>query len=263
MVLLYQPAEESGEGAARVLDDPKFQPLRPDYAYGFHNLPGESLGAVLSRPGVMTCASRGLHAVLRGRGAHAAHPEHGVSPTLPMCRIVEGLTALPSIPDLRNRVVQVTVVHARLGEPAFGIAPGEAEILATLRTEADSDMERLAERAEKLVRDLATLAGLGYEIEWKDVFTAGVNDPGAVEVVRCAAEQTNLAFQLMDEPIRESEDFGRFTAASTGAFFVLGSGKKAPPLHDPDYDFPDPLIGPGVRLLRALVDEVLGPPERR
>jgi amidohydrolase len=263
VVLLFQPAEETGEGAARILEDSQFEALQPDYAYGFHNLPGESLGTVLTRPGAMTCASRGLRAVLRGRGTHAAHPERGVSPTLPTCRIVEGLLGLPSIPDLRDRLARVTVVHVRLGKPAFGIAPGDSEILATLRTEADPDMDRLADRATKLIREQATLSGLAFEMEWRDVFTAGVNDPVAVAVVRRAAERLDLSYQLMEEPMSESEDFGRFTSSTTGAFFGLGAGKKTPPLHDPEYDFPDALIGPGVRMLKSLVDEVLGQPEPR
>ena len=54
-----------------------------------------------------------------------------------------------------------------------------------------------------------------------------------------------------------SEDFGHFTAGGRGLLLGLGAGMETPPLHSPLYDFPDELIGPGVRLLEALTREAL------
>jgi len=74
-VLLFQPAEETGEGAARVIADPQFTLIAPDFAVALHNLPGRPLGSVVVRRGAFNCASVGLIARLRGRTSHAAEPE--------------------------------------------------------------------------------------------------------------------------------------------------------------------------------------------
>ena len=72
LVLLFQPAEETGAGARAVLDDPAFAALRPDYAFALHNMPGLPLGAVAVAPGPVSCASVGWRIAVAGREAHAA-----------------------------------------------------------------------------------------------------------------------------------------------------------------------------------------------
>ena len=70
VVLLFQPAEEDGSGAASVLADPRFSGIRPDWAFALHNMPGYPLGHVVVAPGPANCASEGLRVVFRGRTAH-------------------------------------------------------------------------------------------------------------------------------------------------------------------------------------------------
>jgi len=91
VVLLYQPAEEVGEGARRVLDDPAFESLRPDRVFALHNLPGFELGEVVLRAGPLASASRGLVATLDGKTSHAGEPELGQSPALALARAIAGL----------------------------------------------------------------------------------------------------------------------------------------------------------------------------
>lgn len=256
VVLLFQPAEETGAGASAVLADPRFAEIQPDVVYALHNLPGFPLGEVVVKDGSFNCASRGLTARFSGRTSHAAEPENGLSPAGAMAATVTGLT------DLRlegsGESAFVTVVGARLGEKAFGTAPGEAEVYATLRTESDEAMADLVTRAEDLVREAAARDGLRCEIAYEDVFAATANAPEAVERVRRAVSRLGMTVREMDCPFRWSEDFGRFTATCQGALFGLGAGEEHPALHHPDYDFPDALIETGAELLVALIDDVLG-----
>lgn len=62
----------------------------------------------------------------------------------------------------------------------------------------------------------------------------------------------------LPSPVKAGEDFGLFGSRFPSCLVGLGAGKETPVLHSPDYDFPDDLIGPGVALLRALVDAALG-----
>ena len=66
VVLMFQPAEETGEGAARVVADPGWAQLAPDRVFAFHNLPGQAEGLVSIKQGSFTCASRGMAVALQG-----------------------------------------------------------------------------------------------------------------------------------------------------------------------------------------------------
>ncbi len=256
VVLLFQPAEETGCGAATILADPRFDEIRPDYIFGLHNLPQHPLGQVLIRPTEFAAASKGMIVRLKGATSHAAHPEHGISPALAMAQIITELTTLPQQPWFQDFVL-VTVVHARLGEVAFGTAPGEAEVLATLRSYQDADMERLTNSAVELVHQAAQASQLDVEISWTDQFPATINHPNAVDLVRQAAQDCDLSVEEMSHPFRWSEDFGHYTRQCCGAFFGLGAGQQQPQLHNANYDFPDALIEPGVRIFSAIAHNLL------
>jgi amidohydrolase len=253
VVLLFQPAEETGEGAAAVLADPRFAALQPDYAFALHNVPGFPLGQVLLREGPFSCASRGMVIELSGTTAHAAQPETGVSPAAAMCRIIAGLSDLPADVRRHDEITFATVVGARLGEKAFGTAPGQAAVWATLRSETNAGMQGLIDHAESLVGATSAASGLQAAIRYEDVFPATVNAAAAVAIVRRAVADLPLA--ELARPFRWSEDFGHFTAAFPGALFGIGSGEQSADLHNPDYDFPDPLIAIAQGLFLRVIEQ--------
>lgn len=257
VVLLFQPAEETGQGAITMISDPKFKQLRPDYVFALHNMPGEDKGTVCIRAGVFNCASVGMIIRLAGKTAHASRPEDGKNPALPMCKIIQELTALPSASEFKDIFSLVTVVFARLGEGSFGTAPGEAEIRATLRCEEDRVMELLMQKAGHLVAKCAASLGLQHNIRWCEEFSASVNDERAVEIVCAAAQKAGLKVASLKRPRRWSEDFGQFSARFPGAMFLLGAGKTCPPLHSPAYDFPDDLIEIGLTIYWQVINHVL------
>lgn len=254
VVLLFQPAEETGDGARRIVASPDFAAIQPDYAYALHNLPGRPLGEVSVRSGAFTCASRGFIVRLNGLCSHAAQPELGRSPAMAMCRILQGLKRLPQqLPDDQG-LVMITLIYARLGEVAFGTSPGQAEVMATLRTASDDMMRALAEAAVALVRSEAEEDELGVDIDWCDAFAASVNDSEAVNAIVEVAERMALPVHKLAEAHRWSEDFGALGATCRGAMFTLGSGKECQPLHHPAYDFPDALLPIGRRIFHGLID---------
>jgi amidohydrolase len=258
IVLLFQPAEETGAGAADVIADPRFSRIRPDYAFALHNLPGLPLGAVGVRAGPFTFASEGLAIRLTGRTSHAAQPEAGVSPAVVMGRLMEALPDLPQTLGHPAGHSLVTLSHARLGEAAFGISPGEADIWVTIRAIDDDRLAELMGEAEKLARRLAEAGGLGVGFEKFENFAAGHNDAEAVAFIEMAASAVGAPRSEVGDPFRWSEDFGRFGSVGKTALFVLGSGEDHPRLHNPDFDFPDELIVPGVTLFAHIAREICG-----
>ncbi|MFN3971102.1 MAG: amidohydrolase [Gemmobacter sp.] len=258
VVLLAQPAEEDGSGAAAVLADPRFAAIAPDWAFALHNFPGAPLGHCWLKPGPMNCASMGLRIALAGRTAHASEPGAGVSPGPAIARLIPALTDLGQDGPLDPAFRLVTVTHARLGEPAFGIAPGAGEVWATLRTLTDDGMEGLLSEAKALAHAEATAAGLTLALTYHDHFPACTNHPDATARLAAAIRLLGLPLSQGSLPMRASEDFGRFGGCAKSAMLCLGAGEDHPRLHAPDYDFPDTLIAPGARIFDRVIRDILG-----
>ncbi len=233
--------------------------LAPDMSLSLHNFPGVRLGHVLLKEGPVNCASRGMKIVLKGKTSHASYPEQGIAPTFAMARLLDGLTTLGNNGPLGPNYSLVTVTHARLGEPAFGISPGEAQIWATLRTLTDEAMTALVSRAEELVLTQAKAGQLQVEISYEDVFHQCYNSAEAVAALRQALDDEGVSHDDASSllPMKASEDFGLFRTVAPAAMFFLGAGEDHPRLHNPDYDFPDELIAIGSRVFMRAIRNLL------
>ena len=258
VVLMFQPAEETGAGAAGVIADVRYERIRPDFSFSLHNLPGTPFGHVRLKEGVVNCASRGMRILLDGKTAHASMPETGVPPTFAVASLLPGLTALSHGTFDSDDFALVTICHARVGDAVFGIAPGHGEIRATLRTRLDERMDALVAAAETLARETAAQHGLACAIDYDEVFVASLNAPEATERLRAALDAEGVSHDEEELPMRASEDFGRFGHDSKSAMFFLGAGENIPALHNSDYDFPDDLIPIGARVFMRAVRDLLG-----
>ncbi len=258
VILIFQPAEETGQGAIAFREDPKFAELAPDYVFSLHNLPGLKLGEVELCEGPANCASRGMKVVLTGKTSHAAAPQDGVSPAGALSALMLELAKLGEGGPLNSEFALTTVTHARLGEPTFGVAPGHAEFWVTLRTVSDARMRLLMAEAEAVVTNAANRHDLGFGISYDDVFEACVNDREAVEILRKSCTDKAVPCHLTQSPQKFSEDFGQFGKDSKAAMFWLGAGREHPQLHNPDYDFPDALIPIGTGVFLTSIRSLLG-----
>ena len=253
VALLFQPAEETGEGAARVLDSAEFRAIAPDQVYALHNLPGFPLGTVVLRDGVFAAGSKGMVVRLLGTTSHAGEPEKGRCPALAMAELVMALAERVPGED-----AFATVIHARLGERAFGVTPGFAEVLATLRSPDAELLARLSERSITAVQGISARHGIPAEIGWAEEFSVTRNSENCVARVRSAARSAGASVVFPAEPFRWSEDFGRFTDIYEGALFGLGAGEQQPALHRPEYDFPDALLARGTQIRLRVARGELG-----
>ncbi|WP_343211881.1 amidohydrolase (plasmid) [Aliisedimentitalea scapharcae] len=257
VILLFQPAEETGAGAQAVIEDPRWPEIRPDYAFAYHNVPGRPLGEIGLRPGPGNCASRGMQITMEGKSSHAALPEDGVSPGPAMAALMTSLPGLSQGQIGDQDFALATLTHAMLGEPTFGIAPADGELRVTLRSMTNERMDRMM--ADAMARVDRVTSGLSVNVQWHDVFRSVVNDPKATAMARTVASVLGLAVTDMEIPMRWSEDFGRIgDDGAQAALLYVGSGVDHPQLHNPDYDFPDALVPVVTDLFCALIDQLLG-----
>ena len=251
-LLLWQPAEETWQGALAVIESGVLQRCDIKAIYGLHNSPGYPLGTVLLRQGTFAAASTGIVCRMKGVVTHASTPELGRNPALAVAAMVNALAAMDSPGDEAFR--QCTPICIRMGEPAFGTSAGEAEVMYTLRAFSNSTMQALLADVRDLVeRRLASDYGLDCQLSLVEPFRAVENSAEHVAKIEQAALCESLSVSYISRPMRWSEDFAEYLVRWPGAFFGVGSGELQPELHNPAYDFPDAIIELTSRVLARMV----------
>ncbi|MCT4637877.1 MAG: amidohydrolase [Bacteroidales bacterium] len=257
VILLFQPAEETGEGAFEIIQDINFKDIEPDYIFALHNIPGEEKHKILYRENTFASASKGMTIKLTGKTSHAAEPEMGLSPVNAIADIIKGFEAIKDdASDQFSDTILLTIIHIKLGEIAFGTSPGYAEIRATLRAFSNSDLDRLTEKAESVIAYISNREGLTYDVTYSEIFPATTNSRECTEYILNAIDINRCNAQKLELPYKWSEDFGYYTEKYSGGFFGLGSGINQPALHNPDYDFPDDIIKTGIDMFREIINQI-------
>ena len=251
--LLFQPAEETGTGAAAVLADPAFEAIRPDFAVAIHNMPGFPLCSLVIKPGSITAAVRSLIMRFGGRTAHASEPEKGENPALAIADLLRGCDQL-SINDINSPDFRlITPIHVRLGSVAYGVSAGDGEVHLTIRTVANADLAALEKSIVDLANELGERDQLDVDVEIVEEFYANMNDPAVTDRVLRAAEARGYDVVTPDVGLRTGEDFGLFSERFPCCMVLLGAGEEHHPIHNASYDFPDGVIDTGVGLLDEIV----------
>ena len=211
ILLLFQPAEETGQGARAVLESGILQQYNIQAIYALHNIPGYPLGTVVL-PGPLgstsvaeqpckytfAAASTGIVFRLDGRETHASTPELGINPGLAVAEIIQRVgsgecivdstrgQALPTThyPLSTNTEAFATLICVRLGSPAFGTSAGSAEVMFTLRAFTNAAMERLLADANAAVDEIANRHRLKVSRSLVEPFRATENTPACVDHIK-------------------------------------------------------------------------------
>lgn len=236
VLLIFQPAEETGEGAlpmADVLDEYAVSEI-----YGVHNLPGYEFGKVFTSYDTFACASCGMIFRIVGRPSHAAYPESGASPIGAVTELFQAIKESQE-GNRFDKGTFATLIGCNMGQKAFGTSAEKAEVWITVRSRTEKEFRRIKEYLEFVVKRQCECDGLSYTLELQDEFPATVNDKDCAEKIieRCDGE-------ILKEPMRWSEDFGHFlnhNGYSKGAFLGIGAGDCSD-LHTKNYEYPDDLL---------------------
>ncbi len=242
VVLLFQPAEENGEGAKGVINDPKFKDIQPDHVVALHNLPAYPTNAIVWKEGTFTAAANSIIIKLHGKTSHAAEPEKGCNPALAMAEITQAFLDR-NVPDLNDAKFRIaTPIYTTMGELSYGVSAGYGELHFTLRAWQNEVIRSFEKECEKLAEEIGERHGLKVKVSWTESFFANQNDVKVISAVKKAADDLALESIERDTPFKWGEDFGIFTEKFPGAMFGIGAGENWPSLHNPDYDFPDEII---------------------
>jgi len=259
IVLIFQPAEETGKGAFKMLNDSRFKQLKLDYIFALHNIPGEPLHSILITEPGFSAEVQSLSITIKGKKSHAAEPENGLNPALGISHIIQELTKLNHTNSESKNFAIVTPIHIVMGEKAYGISPEHAELYYTIRTWDGQMMTQIKEALLTIIKTLCESYKLKFTIDWFEYFPATHNDHECNEYIKKAVDLLNLKVQHRPQPFRFGEDFGWFSSAYKTAMFGIGSGIDSPALHHANYDFPDAIIKTGIAMYTSLIENLLKP----
>jgi len=254
--LLFQPSEEDGEGAKKIINDPLFKDIKPDFVFALHNLPNYPLGQIVVKNQTFSCAVNSMIIELSGKTAHAAEPQNGVNPANAISEIISTFNKKIQSDISQTDYCLITPIYINMGKKAYGVSAGFGEIHFTIRSNSNQNMDKIEKELVDCVAEITHQQKLQSKISWTQQFRANENNPEAVSFIRQSAVKNGFDLIEKETPFSWGEDFGLFTEYFPGAMFGLGAGENIPALHNPDYDFPDELIPIGVKMFYELIKEI-------
>ncbi len=269
VVLIFQPAEEGGAGARKMIEDGLFERFACDAVFGIHNWPGLAVGQMGIASGALMASTSEFEIVVRGRGAHAAMPNLGVDPVLIAVQIVQALQGLITRVKrpIDSAVLSVTMIHA--GD-VTNVIPDTATIGGTVRTFDEAVTTLIEQGMQRIVHGTAQAHGASAQLQFARNYPPTVNHAREAEFAACVAEDVLGPENVLRgiEPTMGAEDFAFMLQQRPGAYLVLGNGTggehRSPGhgagpcmLHNASYDFNDELIPIGASFWVRLVQRFL------
>lgn len=258
VILLFQPAEETGRGAESVLKDFRFSELKPDYIFALHNIPNAPMHQIIPIQNNFSPAVQSIAIYLKGKVSHACEPERGINPAVAISKIVNAFNALNIVNSSDENFTLFTPVHINMGEVAYGISAGIGEVHYTFRTWKEDRMRILKNKINEVLEAISVSEGIECTVDWFDYFPASINTNFCNEIVIKSAEKNKFDIKENPAPFKFGEDFGWFSQDYQVAMFGLGSGVNTPALHHADYDFPEELLDTGMKMFQGIIEELLG-----
>jgi amidohydrolase len=250
--LLFQPAEEIGQGAKQIVEDNFLKENKIDEIYSFHNIPNYEKGNILIKEDVFACASKGMIISLIGKPSHAAYPEFGINPSNAAADIIKFINEIPKI-DIYKGMVLCTLINVSIGEKAFGTSAGYGEIMTTIRAENEVDLNKIEDKIKEFTKKVSQEYQLHYSVSFCDEFPETRNNKDCVDKIRQAVINNKVDAQEIKSPFRWSEDFGYYLKDVKGCMFGIGSGLDHAQLHTNEYDFPDDVIDSSAKFLYSIL----------
>lgn len=249
--LIFQPGEEIGAGAKickELLVEKQIGEI-----YGLHNIPGYPKNQVLLRKGTFACASTGLSIRMTGTPSHAAYPEAGRNPAIPMAKLLLEIERITKEMQARGNFVRMTVIGADVGSANYGVSAFEGTLRLTVRAEKEDAFDTYVNEIKALAATLAEENQLTIAIEEIERFPATENHDTNVDKLFACAEKLQFPVTELAQPMRWSEDFGYYLQEVPGAFFGVGDGEDHAQLHTAEYEFPDEIMKTAVAMLVGLI----------
>ena len=255
-VVIFQPAEEGGAGAAAMIKDGLMDRFGIEQVYGMHNGPGLPVGSFAIRTGPLMAATDAIEIRIEGLGGHAARPHKCIDSVLVGAQLITGLQSIVSrtIDPLDSAVLSICEFHAG---NARNVIPQTAELRGTVRTLTAEVRGLVEKRVREVVAGVAQMTGAKIDLVYERGYPVTVNHASQTDIATKVAKEIAGDGNVHEmPPMMGAEDFSYMLEARPGAFIFCGNGNSAG-LHHPAYNFDDEAIVFGTSYWVKLVENTL------
>lgn len=264
--LIFQPAEEGGAGAIRMMEEGLFRDYPMNAIFGLHNWPAMKRGEIGLRAGPIMASSDSFEITITGKGGHAALPHRIVDPILAAAHLVTALQSVVSrqIDPVDQAVLSITNFNAGTG--ASNVIPDRAVLTGTYRAFQVETRALLERRLREISQSIAHSFGCECAVTVNDGYDPTINSAAesafCADIARALVGAENVNANV--EPCMGAEDFGAFLREVPGCYIWMGQGEPDAPdsphnkgLHNAGYDFNDDIIPLGVEYWARLAEAAL------
>jgi len=255
-VVIFQPAEEGGAGAAAMIKDGLMDRFGIEQVYGMHNGPGIPIGSFAIRPGPIMASTASIDIKIEGHGGHAARPHKCIDSVMVGAQLITALQQIVArnVDPLDSAVISVCEFHAG---NARNVIPQSAELRGTVRTLTREVSDLIEKRMHEVCRGVAQLTGAKIDLVYERGYPVTRNHAAPTEFATRVAKEIAGDSNVHDTPpMMGAEDFAYMLEARPGAFIFCGNGDSAG-LHHPAYNFNDEAIVHGTSYWIKLVENAL------
>ena len=259
--LVFQPAEEGGGGAERMVKEGVLDNPKPDLSLALHVWNDKAYGWIGVTDGPAMSAAEVFEIEIKGRGAHGAQPQVSRDPVVAAAQIVGALQTIISrnVDPLDAAVLSVTQIH---GGDAFNVIPMSVRVGGTIRTYRTGTREMILKRLHQVVEGIAAALGCRAEITLRGVTPVVRNHSEIAGRVQKVVRRVLPAERLdTEERTMGSEDMGFMMDDIPGCYFFVGSANGElgldAPHHHPDFDIDERTLPRAAGLMASVAAEFM------
>lgn len=255
--MIFQPGEETMEGAPAMVADGLFERFPVDAVYGMHNMPGLPLGKFHFREGETMAAVDNWEIELTGKGSHGSMPELSIDPLVCGASLVMALQTIVSrnVSPWKNSVVNVGAFQSGV---AGNAVPQKAILRLSIRNMEPELRTMVLDKVRSITKAQAGSFNCGYEIREGVAGAVLVNTPENTQWAYKVAQETfgeeNAVYGM--HPYMGSEDFAFMLQKKAGTYCMIGNGDTFM-VHHPKYVFNQDMLSQGATYWVALVEGYL------
>ncbi len=256
--VIFQPAEESGGGARKMMAEGLFKRFPMDAVFGMHNWPGLPLGHFGIKPGPIMASTNSFHITVKGKGAHAAMPQLSVDPVIAIAQLALALQTVVSRNLNPQSAAVLSITQMNVGS-AHNVIPAVGTLVGSVRTLALDVLDLIEKRVKELSLSISDAFGCEAQVNFVRNDPPTINHREEAEfclrVLKSSFHESEIHTDI--EPSMAAEDFSWMLLEKPGCYIWIGNGALTQPdachgamscaLHNSHYDFNDQLIEIGAK----------------
>lgn len=259
--LMFQPAEEGGGGAARMIEDGVLEGPNVDAAFMLHVWPDLEVGTVACGPGPQLAGADAFTITVEARGGHGARPHETIDPVVVGAHIVTAMQTLvsrevdPTVPA----VVTLATFHAG---NVSNVIPDRAVLKGTIRAFDDVLFAHLEQRVRDVAHGVGAALRADVKVDFEMSYPPSVCDPDMAEQLATSARSLVGAESVLESrPEMGAEDFAFILQKVPGAMLWLGvkhpSWPEPKPVHTATFDIDESALPIGSSALAGVALDYL------